>query len=294
MPLGLKAFLINPYKRSEYASKLIDNAFESISPTASPRYSSRSIFEITNFSDLSRLYSIGDNENTIKKIIKYRKEHELTKALYKVFYPLVNNLIGSCFKMIRDQAAMRKNFEKTLAAALLQAPLEKIIQKNFLKKVMYGFKAVKYFVDGIGSSISIENEKKIEISNKKEESFRKMIHVVNEVVFKELFYAFTMIKELEIQRLQKKTAVLSFGQVISKKIKKIQKTSLEKIFFYVTRLQNFVKKFEKVYKNSLKDCLFLIKNSSKYNLKRSNTLAKTIKDVVKKLRIQETKVFFIK
>ena len=39
MPLGLKAYLINPYKRSQYVSKLIDNAFESMSPSSSPKNS---------------------------------------------------------------------------------------------------------------------------------------------------------------------------------------------------------------------------------------------------------------
>jgi Regulator of chromosome condensation (RCC1) repeat len=294
MPLGIKAYLINPYKRSQYASKLIDNAFESISPSASPKNSKKISLDSENFSDLSRLYSIGNNENTIMKIIQYRKEHELTKVIHKVLNPILYDLLLTGFKYIKDQAIMKKYYEKTLSAALMQAPLEKFLHKKKIAYTVSAFGAIKSYARAVYDLIVSQNKKKYKIIQEKEEKVREIVRILNEIFYHKLFQAFSNIKELEILKLQKQTAVLSFGQVISSKLFQIKKKTLYSLHFYTSKLSKLPKTLLSLHTKTVYESFRLIKNSSKHKYRRLATISRTLKDFLKKYSIQDQKKCFKK
>ena len=189
---------------------------------------------------------------------------------------------------------MKKNYKTTLAAALLITPIEKIIQKNILTKFMMAFKEISSYADIKARYTLQENERKIEYLHKKDECLRNMYHIINEAAIKNIFYGFTMLKELEMRGLQKKTAVLSLGQVMKSNITQKKKESLNKIKNYLKKLHLFCMLMQNLLKNILHHSVQKIKHNSKYRLKRSNTISKKIKDVIKNLKNQELKIFLLK
>lgn len=292
MPLGLKAQVINPYKWSSYVSKMIDNAFDSLEPSSVPRGSRLSNEGV--FSDLERLYSVGDNENTIRKIIKYRKEHELTKTLYKVFWSKVKVLLVLGFKGVKAQAIMKKMYEKTLAAALLNTPIEKFMQKNLMTCYLYAFKAVSCYAEAVRNRDQMENERKSVLAQRMEEKLRGFLDFCCKRYYNHTLSAFSMVKGLEMNRLQKQTAVLSFGQVIFNNLRSSKKKVLQYLRHNVNSQNSFKRLINRLILTVYRKSFPIIIQSSKSRITRSNTLNKAVKDVVKKLRIREIKIHFLK
>lgn len=272
MPLGIKAYLINPYKRFEYVSKLIDNAFGSLSPSSSPRGSIRPSSDSIIFSDLSRLYSIGNNENTIKKIIKYRKEHELTKVIHKALHPKTIEILSSCFKAIKEHAVLKRTYNLTLAAALILTPLQKVIQKTILANYLGVFQTIRMYAEEVKTNLQLEHERKTKIEHDREENTRILFHLVSEIMFNNMFYGFTVLKELGMRKLQKKTAVLSFGQVIMSKIKQIESRCFGRIRYYAKSMAKLANYIIKAKERNLQFAFDACRNEYKKSLEQYNAL----------------------
>lgn len=302
MPLGVKAQVVQPYKWSLYGNKR--NISESMSAE---------LKRMNSFEDLSRLYSIGNNENTISKLIKYRKEHELMKVIHKNIKPIVKEILGSCFRDIREWAFIKKNYEVPLTAALMQTPLEKVLQKSEISKVLKGFRAIQSFAEKKNAVDAMELENKLKSAHIREEALRNLFHTVKEAAFKYIFYGFCMIKELEMRKLQKKTAVLSFGQVINRNLWEITKRIFSKLKQHY--LQSAKLKFfsYKLLKNKFLQCvsqiqlcytlksrisqsfsLVLIKTLEKYESKKAKSVLKTWKIQVDVSKTEQIKAKFHK
>lgn len=288
MPLGIKAHVINPYKWSKYSSKIIENVFESLEPSSVPRASRLS--GENNFGDLERLYAIGDNENTIRKIIKYRKEHELTKHIHKVFWGKVQVLLDFGFRAVKEQSAMKKLYNKTLAAALLTRPIEKMLQRNLTGCCLFALKALNCYSVGVRNLEQLESERINKLAQEKEEKLRKLLEICCGKYYKHLHSAFFLVKELEMTRLQKKTAVLSFGQVIFSNLKASKKQVLKLLRHNVSSFNSFKRLITRIILSAYRKSFHIIIQSSKSRIIRSNTFNKA---VLKKQKARELKMRFL-
>lgn len=279
MPLGLRAFGLNPYKRS---SESIFTQRNSV------------LSEDENFRDLRRLYSFGNDDTTIEKIRKFRREHEFTKSLHEVLKPVIEATLRFAFKCVKGEAAVKKHLEKYRAAALIINPIEKILNKRLVTCYLAAFKAVFIYAQEIRGRVVLESKRASELAQAREEKIGEVVSILRDKYFKHLFLAFTLIKDLEMRRLQKQTAVISITQVLISNIN----SSQSEILHIITKKQNSLKSIQKtlthLIKSQFQGLISSILTSSKSQIKRSNTLNKAVKDMTNKLKTRETRKIFLK
>ena len=133
---------ILPYKRSEYAKKLIDNALES------PRMSMIKQSKMpVNKDDLERLFPTGDSTDTIEKIIKLRIQHNRTEVILKAFVGIVHPIAKECFGKIKDYAWTVKVYKNTILLTSLFNVLSGLLKKssfNAKSRFFSIFKSLKH------------------------------------------------------------------------------------------------------------------------------------------------------
>ena len=128
-PLAKHIATANPYSRSEYARRLCNSLYDSIEVQLSPPSQNSSPVK-EGFDDLERLYSTGNNEKTIEKIIKCRIEYGHREKLLKAFRPLTNSLIRLFLKKLEKWSSVSKLQNKQTQAGLR---FFLAIQRNFVK-----------------------------------------------------------------------------------------------------------------------------------------------------------------
>ncbi|CAG9330821.1 unnamed protein product [Blepharisma stoltei] len=221
-----------PYKRSEYANKLIGSVFDSLDynmeKNSSLRSSLRGSIDLTitkGHEDLERLYPKGDNDKTIERIIQCRIEHDRKERLSKSIFPLVYPVLKSCFSQIKEFAGIKCIYDKTLAAALIPGIIGNLYHRFKIESEAFAFQAIKRFSNY--QKFNENNEYPI-YDPRKKEAARGILQEISALAHKYKLLAFTLIKEREILCLQKKTAALTLKQAIKDMNKKALKRKFER------------------------------------------------------------------
>jgi hypothetical protein len=274
-----------PYKRP---SLLRMNSLQSIRSKCKTLRSDESV------SGLQRMYSLGSDDNTAAKIQQFRRDHEFTKSVDEILKPAVFTNISFAFRSIKENATMQKHLEKHLAVAMIIPPIEKILHRRLMTCILLAFRAVFSFAEGKKELIVKKSKEKLEFLHNKEEKFGNFLSIIRKKCFKHLFFAFTLVKDLEMRKLQKQTAVMSVVQVLFNTLKSTKTFFFRLLSAQVTSTKAFQRSMTHLLTPSYKTLLSCILSSSKSHLKKSNILTKSIKDLLKKLKTRETRHLFLK
>lgn len=164
-----------------------------------------------SFDDLNRLYPIGDNMQTIETIIKYRIEHEQRVVIESAFFPLIYSLLKTGLEKIKEHVNLKIIHQTTFSVANLSSVLSQLYQRNKFSCYSCAFISLKTAFDKHYSSIASSMNNQID----REEATRSILYTVADAFFRITLQSFSVLKDLELQSLQKTTSVLSMREVVS-------------------------------------------------------------------------------
>lgn len=130
---------ILPYKRSEYATKLIEYALES--PRLSLKKQTR--VALQNGEHLERLFSREKSHKTIEKIMQCRIEHSNRQFLESAFSETFYENVKFSFTKIKEYSWAIKIYRSTIAVATLTSVVSLTLKKAMNRNKDYFFAIAK-------------------------------------------------------------------------------------------------------------------------------------------------------
>ncbi|CAG9336136.1 HERC5_1 [Blepharisma stoltei] len=233
-PVGKYLSTMMPYKRSEYAKKLISSAQDSldmriISPIPSPRFGERSGAvsptylsqgsPIPNchksYDDLERLYPTGDNTKTIGAIVKCRIEYDAREKILRAFQPVVLPIVEEFMLRLKEYGFMIIMYKRTIAATTIPNIIIKIFQRFHVVSLSSGFQAIRNFSNKKLLNMIEIQRKEINSKIKREEAVKSLSYDLGKIFLKRIQHGFSQLKKLEMINYQQRCAALSLKQFIS-------------------------------------------------------------------------------
>lgn len=257
-PVGKFLSIMNPYKRSEYARKLINSVQDSMeikmSPISSPKFGEGLINSPSylsqgspipnlqrSFDDLERLYPTGDNLKTIGTIMKCRIEHDARAIILRGLRPVVLPVVKHFFARLSEYGNIKSMYKRTLAATTIPNIIIKVLQRFHVVHLSFGFQSIRSFSDKILMADKEHHRNLINIKIKRDEAAKGLGFDLGKIIFKRLQYAINIFKNIELRNYQMKNGLLGFKQILSALVYTELKDS-----FSVLKLQNnkFIKRHE--------------------------------------------------